>query len=313
MIATSAIFGIEKDKNRLVKVIFISTTIVLGVSTLLIISYPHNAIFFGPGNRWRGITPHANSLGMATLLCMISSIVIIFTSKKILIRMISFLVVFLSFLCLIKSNSLTCIIISIESILLSFLIKPADKYLNPKGRYISVNIKNMSLLCLILLPLHFTFILHPELFTVNKLFQIMGRNQDLTGRLFMWKMGWNAVMTKPIFGWGYDGLLTAKKVIFGANLPYYQIHNGYLNLIILSGIVGGAITLLILIITLKRIWVTRNLDWGLFLFAALFLFAFLLHNVTESSIFIPTSAFWVLFLCIYLQLGTNKLSSRGKS
>jgi len=306
LIATSAIYEIEKDRNRLVKVLFISTTIVLVVSTLLIILYPNEAILFGPGNRWRGVTSHANSLGAAALFCIISSIVIIFIRKKILIQMICFLLVFLSFLCLIKSNSLTCIVIFIESILLSLLIKPAEKHLNHEYRYVSVNIRNISLLSLTLLPLHFTFILHPELFTINKLFQIMGRTQNLTGRLFMWEMGWNAVMAKPVLGWGYDGLLTVKKVIFGETLPYYQIHNGYLNLIILSGFVGGVIALLILIITMKRMWVTRNFDRGLFLFAALFLFAYLLHNVTESSIFTPTNALWVLFLCIYLQLGRLK-------
>jgi O-antigen ligase len=317
LIAISAISDNEKDRNRLVKVIFVSTTMVLAVSILSIILYPHNTILFGPGDRWRGITPHANSLGAASLLCIISSIVIMFTSKKIFLRMISLLILFLSFLCLIKSNSMTCIVISIESILLSLLIKVAHKYLSHEVRYVSMDIKIMSLLWLILLPLHFTFIFHPELFTVNKFLQIMGRTQQLTGRLLMWEMGLDAAMTKPILGWGYDGLLTVKEVIFGTTLPYYQIHNGYLNLIILSGIVGGAITLLIIIITLKRIWVTRNVDRGLFLFAALFLFAFLLHNVTESSIFIPTSAYWVLFLCIYLQLGglkkkllTGKLNSR---
>jgi O-antigen ligase len=88
---------------------------------------------------------------------------------------------------------------------------------------------------------------------------LLGKSEDLTGRLTIWKAVVGLAQQRPAFGWGwisywapwvepFKGLATRKGV------TYLQAHNAYLDVWMQIGIVGLIVFIILLASTLGRSW-----------------------------------------------------------
>lgn len=307
LIATLAVKEFEKDMNLFIKVVFISTSFVIVASIVSVVLYPQGAISRFPYNRWSGVTMHANSLGRAAMFCIVASLSYMFMQTKRSTKLVALIVMFLSWICLINSDSKTSLTITLCVVLTMILFRIVDSL----EAFTPVMIKFITVFFLGSAIFHFAYLFWPEFFELKNFFRLMGRSPDLTGRTQLWQMSWNAIILKPILGWGFDGLYSAKRTVL-SGIRYYQMHNGYLDILLRSGTVGGILTLIILMKTAGRLWKALFVDKEVWLFFTAVFFITIIYNITQASIYVPCSNLWGIYLCLYLVLGrvTRNMSSK---
>ncbi|MFF1878061.1 O-antigen ligase family protein [Leifsonia sp. NPDC058230] len=129
---------------------------------------------------------------------------------------------------------------------------------------------------------------------------LLGKSEDLTGRLDIWHSVIGLAQQRPVFGWGwvsywapwvkpFDGLAVRNHV------QYLQAHNAWLDVWLQLGIVGLVVFILLVLTTLRRAWffaVDRPRDGvaddkpfsALTLFPLLVLAAFVAQSAAESRL-----------------------------
>jgi exopolysaccharide production protein ExoQ len=129
---------------------------------------------------------------------------------------------------------------------------------------------------------------------------LLGKSEDLTGRLDIWKSVIGLAQQRPVFGWGwvsywapwvkpFDGLAVRNGV------QYLQAHNAWLDVWLQLGIVGLVVFILLVLTTLRRAWflaVDRPREGvaddqpysALTLFPLLVLAAFVAQSAAESRL-----------------------------
>jgi len=126
------------------------------------------------------------------------------------------------------------------------------------------------------------------------------RLTSITIRNQLWKIGYNAWLEKPFFGWGTDG---AQKIISQADAPervkeLNHFHNTYLDILVRFGIVGFLLFGAIMHQLVKSLWNAyknqKICSQTSLLLVYGFLF-FLLVNITETHL-IPSWGWFMLAL-----------------
>ncbi|MCJ8322843.1 MAG: O-antigen ligase family protein [Rhizobiales bacterium] len=125
----------------------------------------------------------------------------------------------------------------------------------------------------------------------------------LTGRAKLWKFAIDFQFENGVLGYGYGafwGTGNSPNVIYGDDFIQYIIqgHNGYLDIILQFGYLGYVI--LAGILCFSGVVLIRSGNWGdcnfiLFCFCLLFI----LHNLTETSMFRSTHFLWLIMLIVY--------------
>lgn len=88
---------------------------------------------------------------------------------------------------------------------------------------------------------------------------LLGKSEDFTGRLTIWKQVIELAQQRPVFGWGwvsywapwvkpFEGLAKRNGVV------YLQAHNAWLDVWMQLGVLGLAIFILLVLTTLARSW-----------------------------------------------------------
>jgi exopolysaccharide production protein ExoQ len=244
-----------------------------------------------PSGRWMGMTSHPNTLGYTCMLTVWSNLACFFLTKNKLIRVANFSAVGLSFICLHGSDSMTSTIWSLFIIYLMILLIKMD--VNTSRQIL---IKAFSVLYMTALIVIFLYAFRPEMLTVSGWFDLMGRDEQLTGRTELWEKGFTLLRENPLVGLGFDSNATifSKSVI-----KYGQFHNGYLDLLVSGGFVA---LILLLGIIIKFIWNALHVlkkDYSITIAMIILILAILAHNATEASLIKTTHPMWVLFLTAY--------------
>ncbi|MBF0444004.1 MAG: O-antigen ligase family protein [Magnetococcales bacterium] len=129
-----------------------------------------------------------------------------------------------------------------------------------------------------------------------------GSADILSGRSDVWRLGWELVNTRPLFGYG----MGAEAILIEALIPATSIHQGinvhnsYLSLLIASGWLGGAaILLLVMLGIIKAVTniiskITVHDNPKLHLISVSFL-TFASHAFFETWIFSPGSVYGFVF------------------
>jgi O-antigen ligase len=158
----------------------------------------------------------------------------------------------------------------------------------------------LALLCLIaLLALFFTQAKNP----VNVVFELLNRNQDLTGRTEIWSMVIDAILKHPWLGYGYHAFWR------GADGPSVDVrlsgwipphaHNGFLDLALDFGIAGPLLFVCLLAGPgLDALRLAKRQTKALDLFPLVFVILILLSNLTEGGNVTPNSIFWELLVTL---------------
>lgn len=134
----------------------------------------------------------------------------------------------------------------------------------------------------------------------NAILRILGRDNSFTGRIPLWNVVLQEIASRPLFGFGYGafwatGEADRVRATIGWNAPH--AHNGFLEMLLGVGLIGGAFFSIGLLRNLgfavhaARIGGQIGDSWPLF-----FIVFNLLYSLTESSLLGANSILTMLFV-----------------
>jgi exopolysaccharide production protein ExoQ len=142
---------------------------------------------------------------------------------------------------------------------------------------------------------------------------LLGRDRTLTGRTLLWQEVWERILDQPILGYGYSGFWRGLEgpsgevwIATGWQPPH--AHNGYLDIWLQLGFVGLLLTVLLLVGGLLRSLIWTRMHRGVEgEFPLLFFLFNLVTNISEVSILVRNTFYWVLFTVLLLRLAAVPL------
>jgi exopolysaccharide production protein ExoQ len=130
---------------------------------------------------------------------------------------------------------------------------------------------------------------------------LLGRNGTLTGRAQLWAICLSSIELKPVLGYGYSAFWRvsdeAQRINAMLRWTVPHAHNAYIDLALELGLIGLALYVGTYIVALWRAVGYMRTDpepgakWPLVYFCFI-----LLYSLTESSVLVPGSIFWMLFV-----------------
>jgi exopolysaccharide production protein ExoQ len=131
--------------------------------------------------------------------------------------------------------------------------------------------------------------------------QLLGRTGTLTGRAQLWAVCISSIALKPVLGYGYSAFwMVSEEALRVSAMLHWMVphaHNAYIEMALDLGLVGLALYVAVHIVALWRAVVFMRSDsepgakWPL-----VYLCFTLLYSFTESSVLVPGSIFWMLFV-----------------
>lgn len=142
--------------------------------------------------------------------------------------------------------------------------------------------------------------------------QALGRDPTLTGRTYVWHHVVSAIMERPVQGYGYGGFWLgwegpSRSIWAAGDWSPNDSHNGFLDLLLDLGLIGGVLFLIHLTWTgalAIRAYRRRGivLEW-----IAVVIAHFVMYNITESAILRPTNLMFFLYVMIATTVRRNDL------
>lgn len=265
---------------------------VLGVSLMVhigaVLLLPSYAIDWQ--GRWQGLTTHPNTFGaLAFVTLWANSAVLICKRPERLYPHIFFGA--LAILAMLGANSVTSLVTSfcsVATILAMRKLWQAGARRNFQFGMIFIAFASAILAAIVVSQIDLSW-----------LFEMLGRDSNFTGRNTVWEDGLAAILRRPTLGWSFDD---HSYLIATEGMPYPTYHNGLLDL----GVSGGLAAIFIFI-CLLTVWTwqftsRRVVAKETILFSVAFVVGFLVHNVTEASLWSPRNAMWEIF-CLLVLLG----------
>ena len=264
LVIVAAVYYFNDNSQKLFHVLSFYAFAIIAASILTAVFFPsigiHHSLQHSLQGRWMGLTSNPNNLGnVAYIAIWISLFGIYFTTNK-LIRIMNFLTIIGSCICLYKADSIT-------SSICAFFVLSAGPTLMSMGKNAAIKIflKIFFLLLFFVLFLLILYAFFPERLGIDQVLNAVGRDASLSGRTSLWVKGFLAFKMKPVWGWGYDSnasILSRSIISFG------QFHNGYLNVAVAGGSIGFTF---LLILILKQINLCKKLLVESFELSAAFL------------------------------------------
>jgi O-antigen ligase len=268
--------------------------IVLGLNMLLQIA----AVFIMPSyaidwqSRWHGLTTHPNTLGAMAFTTLWANAAVLIC-KKSYKPILHWIFALAAVVAMIGADSVTSMMVSLCVVMLIYLFSMLNKRGAGKRFYVGVFVITVLIILIVTLV--------GSAIDLSGLFQLFGRNSDFTGRTSIWQDALKAIQTHPLLGWSFDdhAFLIQKGMAF----PSY--HNGYLDIAVSGGMVA-----VVLIAFLLATWAIgfakpSRIARHIAPFSASYVIAYLIHNLTESSLIAPRGQLWQIFLVLVF-LGTCK-------
>jgi O-antigen ligase len=265
------------------------------------------SIFTIPGaisrnyHEWQGLANNKNNLGKNSLISSLIWIYALSKDKNIKSQLFNFFMLMVSLFLLIGANSLTAISAFLFLLLVWFLFA-VDKIFKPLGLRRTITV--LFLICIGTLTV-ITLIYSKEI--IASILALAGKKLTLTGRTDLWADIMVEVKKHLLMGCGYKGFwITDSPKILEVYETYIwlprQSHNGYLDILNETGLIGLFSFLAIIInyfVTLSKYKVKTFWMW--------FIIIALIENFTESVLINPGGVVTIMFLYAYLSLFTNIL------
>ncbi|MEO1591959.1 MAG: O-antigen ligase, partial [Cyanobacteria bacterium J06632_22] len=142
--------------------------------------------------------------------------------------------------------------------------------------------------------------------SAERLVTAAGRDLTFSGRTPLWQALIHKIQERPWFGYGYLGFWHGKegesayvgKFLGNAYLPPHA-HNGFFELLLAFGLVGGGLFLLSFVLNFRAALMLgtatqQSVDY----WPAMYLAYVVLYNQTESSLIQHNSIYWVLYIAL---------------
>jgi O-antigen ligase len=127
---------------------------------------------------------------------------------------------------------------------------------------------------------------------------LLGRSSEMSGRVVIWAQATELIAARPVLGWGFD---ENARVIELTGLPYFQFHNGYLDVLVRGGAIAATVLFVLAargLRALGRATVQHGPfpDVGVVCYP--FLVALAIQNITEVSFLRARNVPWMLALFV---------------
>ena len=265
------------------------------------------SIFTVPGaisrnyHEWQGLANNKNNLGKNSLISTLIWIYALSNDKTLKSQLFSLFMLMVSLFLLIGANSLTSIS-ALLFLILVWSLFAVDKVFKPLGLRRTITI--LVLMCLGILTV-ITLIYSKEI--IAAILALAGKKLTLTGRTDLWADIMVEVKRHLLFGCGYKGfwIVDSPKILEVYETYIWlprQSHNGYLDILNETGLIGLLSFLAIIInyfVTLSKYKIKTFWMW--------FIIVALIENFTESVLINPGGVVTLMFLYPYLALFTEIL------
>ena len=250
----------------------------------------HNVNLIGA---WRGIFFHKNHAGLAAALCVLFS----FFFWRMKQGQVWLAVAIAGIILLVMSRSKTSLILCLPS-LLSGVYLGKLKGARRDIRAIVTLFTAIGLITIITMTL---------IIAGDKISAILDDPTAFTGRMTLWKSLWSTIVENPFMGVGYGSIYKTgiRTVIYNPTVTWlsYSVHghNGYLDVLASTGIIGCFLTVFAFLIT-PFLQITRWAHSSFQIMAELMyaILAFLIfHELLETSLLDRTRSAWIAFLFVY--------------
>ncbi|MEA5467101.1 O-antigen ligase family protein [Leptothoe sp. PORK10 BA2] len=131
-------------------------------------------------------------------------------------------------------------------------------------------------------------------------FGAFGKGTDLSGRSDIWPALFHMISQKPFLGYGYNGFwgpygAPADIVRQIAGWPVPNAHNGFIEVLLNLGWIGGILFFSSFLITfLRSLQLIRMTKKSYAIYPAVMMVFLILSNITESNLFVGDS--WILYI-----------------
>ncbi len=243
---------------------------------------------------WRGIELQKNLLGHTSLMIFTLGIYFLHESKNRFSSLNSIVLLLLSILIIVLSDSSTNMI-GLIAIVLILIITNIDKFFSPLG--VGRLFSKLIILSIILASIILSIYSEEILSFVPGLF---GKDLSFTGRDLIWAYIWTEIQKKFWLGYGYGSywimgtsvIDLIKSSIVGNRVN--EAHNGFLEIMLQTGIFGFTLFVSVIVSFVYKITKTG------FIIALFALVSIAIVNFTESFIFQPRSPSTLVFMLFYL-------------
>lgn len=209
--------------------------LICGASTLLAIFLPDIGLqhdYFHNGH-WGGLFVSKQTLGFCSDLLLFISTFRLMNARR---NVYSWIALALSALCLIASGSRGSAALAVSALLTSVLIR--------RWRGLAYGLAFAPFVLTLAATLLIGYLLH----TQNRYIVVFGANLDFTERTFIWQHALSFFWRSPWLGFGVNGFWTQREVkdLFIERYQWFldNYHNGYITILMETGIVGYALFLL---------------------------------------------------------------------
>jgi exopolysaccharide production protein ExoQ len=292
MILVSALLHIESE-DRVWNYVRSILIVYLPLSLLSVLLIP--GAIDPDGTAWKGFTSQKNVLGQVSLLSLI-----IWTSATFKNgawhKIFGLLLIGLSAALLVGSRSTTAVLTSGILLILVSVLYARNKLFSPIiGEFFSWMLVLSFFASLILLSF-----LEPSV--MQSLFGIFGKDTGFTGRTEIWSNMMDEIKKHWVFGCGFQGFWMTPKsslevFLYDLQWPVNHAHQGYLDLLNETGLVGLSIFLMMMIQYFKNLlprWKSSYLSTVVV--------GVLILEFMETTLFRSDSVCGCLFLLSYLSL-----------
>jgi exopolysaccharide production protein ExoQ len=283
------VYYINDNISELI-MIFVGIFLMLIVGSIVIsIIVPSRGIYYN--GRWMGVGSHPNELGFTCMVSVWSATSCIYCVKNRILRLAGIILLASATLCLYLSDSVTSVVCSFFMIasFLCFINRGASKPQHPAIRLLIYAWSGVGVLLAF-------YAFHPGPLSGRSIFDLLGRQSDLTGRTELWAAGAKAVARRPFLGWSFDSMAS---VLSKDIISYAQFHDGYLNLVVSGGFTGLIIFILILFRYVRLSKRILKTEYAATVSLAILVGSILIHNISEASIMRVTHPLWLIFILCY--------------
>jgi O-antigen ligase len=237
--------------------------------------------------RWQGLTVHPNTLGALAFTTFWANAAALAGTVRPARPRLHLIGCALAVAAMLGADSVTSKLASLAALLLLLLFATLRR--RGAGRRFYFGLLALGAICALL------FLALRNTIDLSWLFDLLGRDSQLTGRSNVWDDAFKAIGMRPLLGWGFDD---HAYLIATEGMPYSSYHSGVLDLA-----VNGGITAVVLLALLVWRWAACLLQAGRIgphtaAFSAAFVLSYMLHNVTEASYLSPRGQMWVIFLTL---------------
>jgi O-antigen ligase len=259
------------------------------------VAFPNIAVDWD--GRWRGLTTNANTLGLVGC-CAAWANLAAAVRSGLRTRVVHSIMAAAGVVALIKSHSMTSMMAASVAVSGVLILRALTFVRNAHARvFVLVSLVAVASGALVLV-----IGISDATSSWAHVTGVLGKSSDLTGRATLWSQAAEAILERPILGWGFDDNAT---VIEHTSLPFLHFHNGYLDL----GVRGGAAALsLLATLFATALWRTRGSFSGALGVSVAyhpFIAAVAVYNLTEVTFAASRNIMWILFLFVFF-LGTSR-------